>query len=134
MKNICGTIFKTILITATVAFTLIVIALGLARVAHRPGADFLRAELQKPPLPISVAFRQAFFGPGGVAIFRNNSSQTLEVSAKIITPTNRYANFDFVIPSWGTKQIGPLDGWTFASGQHIELMNSNFKPTEISIQ
>ena len=85
-------------------------------------------------LPVSVNFRRAFFGPGGVAVFRNNSGQLLEVEAKFTSPTNRYEDVDLLIPSWGVKEIGPLDSWAFVGGQDIELKNVNFRPTEIEIR
>ena len=134
MKAILTTIFKTVLITLVVLFTLMGVGVGLFHLAHQADKENLPIVDQRPSLPISVSYRQAFFGPGAVAIFHNDSGQVIEVEATLSSPANRYARLQLVIPSYGQKEIGPLDGWDFVTGQHIELENSNYRSLELAVR
>ena len=86
-------------------------------------------ELSRPPLPVSVGFRQALMGPGLVAMFRNNSAVLLEVKATIqSSDINSTKTYQLVLPPNGVQEIGWLEGWSFVPGQRIDLMNNRFRP------
>lgn len=134
MKSIFAIITKAFLGTLTVIATIALIEIGFVALHEGAKSHDQLVEIEKPVLPISISFRNAFFGPGGVAIFQNRSGQTLQVEALITSPTRTYFDVDLVIPAWGQKQIGPLDGWSIVSGQRIVLRNSNYRPFDIYVR
>ena len=130
MRSIFATVLKTAAITSTSVLATIIFAGFLIFLANYAHLTQLQAQLAKPGLPISVGFA----GQGSVAIFKNNSGQILEIQATLTSPTNRPSRYELLIPSWGAKEIGPLDGWTFLGGQRITLTNTNFRPMKIDLR
>ena len=91
-------------------------------------------QMDKPPLPVSIGFRQAMMGPGLVAQFRNNSDTMLEVRATFrSTDTNMANTFDLVLPAHGMREFGWAEGWQFVPGQTIELMNNRFRTGTMTV-
>jgi len=130
MRSIFSTVLKTAAVTSTSVLAAIIFAGFLIFLANYAHLTQLQAGLGKPGLPISVGFARH----GGAAIFKNNSGQLLEVQATLTSPTNRRDRYELVIPSWGAKEIGPLDEWTFLGGQRITLTNTNFRPMKIDLR
>jgi hypothetical protein len=92
------------------------------------------ADVSKPDLPVTVSFRNALSGSGLVGVFKNNSLSPLEIAAVFSSPTTggkRAANL--VIPANGVKEIGHVEGWPFAAGQHIHLVNDRYRAVEYDI-
>jgi hypothetical protein len=91
-------------------------------------------QMAKPPLPVSIGFRQALMGPGLVAQFRNNSDTMLEVRATFrSTDTNMSNTYDLVLPAHGIREFGWMQGWQFVPGQQIELMNNRFRTGTMTV-
>jgi hypothetical protein len=92
------------------------------------------ADATKPVLPITVSFHKSLSGSGLVGVFRNSSVSPLEISAVFSSPATggkRAANL--VIPANGVKEIGHVEGWPFAAGQHIQLTNHQYKGVEYDV-
>lgn len=92
------------------------------------------AEVSKPELPVVVTFKSSLSGAGLVGVFKNTSVSPIEVAAVFSSPATggkRAANL--VIPPNGVKEIGHVEGWPFAAGQHIQLMNNRFRPVEYDV-
>jgi hypothetical protein len=107
--------------TAQIILAIVAILVAFAFINHN-------AEASKPTLPVSVSYRQAILGPGLVARFTNESSESLELRVRADSPaTNFYHAWYLVIPPGRTREIGPLEGWSFLDGQRLELSNVNFR-------
>ena len=92
-------------------------------------ANDVLKEQAKRDLPVSIQFREAMFGRNLVAVFRNNSSEAIEVSAVFTSPTTgQKLERNLVIPGNGVQEFGEREGWPFVPGQHVELSNRNFRP------
>jgi hypothetical protein len=92
------------------------------------------AEINKPELPVTVSFKSSLSGAGLVGVFKNTSVSPLEVAAVFSSPATggkRAANL--VIPANGVKEVGHVEGWPFAAGQHIQLMNNRYRPREYDV-
>jgi len=92
------------------------------------------AEVTKPELPVVVSFKASLSGSGLVGVFKNTSVSPLEIEAVFSSPATggkRAANL--VIPPNGVKEVGHVEGWPFAAGQHIHLMNNRYRPVEYDV-
>jgi hypothetical protein len=92
------------------------------------------ADATKPVLPITVSFHKSLSGSGLVGVFKNSSVSPLEIEAVFSSPATggkRAANL--VIPPNGVKEIGHVEGWPFAAGQHIQLTNRQYKAVEYDV-
>lgn len=85
-------------------------------------------------LPIEVNYRDAVFGEGLVAAFTNSTSQHLRISVIVENTTlGTRRTFDYVIAPNSVKEIGHLEGWSFASGDRISLYNDKFAAKELVV-
>jgi hypothetical protein len=91
-----------------------------------------REQLQsesRPDLPVLLGFRGALLGGGKVAMIRNLSKSTIEIIVEAQSPvTGAHFRRSVVINPLGQAQVGPAQGWSFASGQTISLSNPNYRP------
>jgi hypothetical protein len=86
-------------------------------------------EVAKPDLPLSLSFRRSLLGNGLVALFRNNSGQTLELAATFSSSaTGQRREAQLIIPPGMLKEFGQHEGWEFAPGHQIALSNGQFRP------
>lgn len=86
-------------------------------------------------MPVSITFRQALMGGGYVVQFHNKSGKNLPLKITVKNPTfNKTKTFDAVANA-GPKplEIGHMEGWTFASGDVIEVVSEGFDPIEAKI-
>lgn len=91
-------------------------------------------EEAKRDLPISVSYHPALLGPGLVAVFRNNSTEPLEMAAVFSSSaTGQQREAHLVVQAGGVQAFGHGEGWAFSSGQHITLSNSQFRALELVV-
>ncbi len=86
-------------------------------------------------MPIFITFRQALAGAGYVLQIHNKSGKKLPLKITVTNPTfNKTKTFNAVANA-GPKplEIGHLEGWTFASGDVIEVVSEGFDPIEAKI-
>lgn len=89
--------------------------------------DFGQLAAQKPPLPVSVAFRSSWLGQGMVAELHNASARFLTVVLVVRNPTLATARrFDLELRPESTTSFGHLEGWRFSSGDELALYNDGF--------
>ncbi|MGH8770148.1 MAG: hypothetical protein ACREV2_03065 [Burkholderiales bacterium] len=98
----------------------------------------LKAEEERiqrlPEIPIEVTYRQALLGPGLVVSFKNFSSRNLSVIATLTNPSlNQRASYRVDVSPNGDKELGHLEGWTFASGDTVHLTHHDYKPSETQL-
>ena len=92
------------------------------------------ADATKPVLPVTVTFKKSLSGSGLVGVFKNSSVAPLEIAAVFSSPeTGGKRAASLVIPANGVKELGHVEGWPFAAGQHIQLMNNGYKAVEYDI-
>lgn len=86
-------------------------------------------------VPVSTTFRRAIIGPGYVLQFHNKSRRTLPLKITVTSPTfNKTKTFDAVAdPGPEPLEIGHMEGWTFASGDLIEIRSEGFTPVNVKI-
>ncbi len=84
-------------------------------------------------LPVSVTFRRAVVGAGYVIQIHNKSGKSLPLKITATNLTfNKTTTFDKVagpVP----LEIGHMEGWTFASGDLIEIASDGFDPLKTKI-
>lgn len=91
----------------------------------------LLLEARKPDLPIRVTYRNAFTGPGLVAVFHNDSNQMVEVVASFSSAgVNATQSWRLVLSPNSRQDFGYREGWAFVPGQHIRLTNTAYRPFE----
>ena len=79
-------------------------------------------------LPIELTFHEAGRS-GKVALLHNLSDADIEVVLEVQSPASgNHARRPLVINARGTLQIGPAEGWQFASGQIVSLNKDQYRP------
>ena len=107
--------------------------LGQTVAAETQEVQAKEALLNTPEVPVTVSYRQAFAGPGLVAVFRNTSLKTLSVLATFFNPTTgQQRSSQLTITPQGVAEIGHAEGWAFASGDKITLKGADYR--EVSAQ
>jgi hypothetical protein len=83
----------------------------------------------RPDLPVVVTYRNALLSAGLVGVFRNTSSRELEFTLDLASPaTGRHIRRAVVLNPNGILEIGAQQGWAFAPGQQIMLINPAYRP------
>ena len=87
-----------------------------------------RAEQQKTPMPVALTYRKAVVGPGLVVGLKNNSERHLAVVLTVANPTTKQEkSFRVDVSPKQTTEIGHLEGWTFASGDMVKVVHSDYR-------
>ncbi len=87
-----------------------------------------------PQMPIEVKYRPALLGPGLVVAINNTSDRHLSILATFKNPSvNQEKSFRVDVPPRGKTELGHREGWTFASGDQIELSHNDYKPWQGNI-
>ena len=87
-----------------------------------------RAALSLRNLPIELTFHEAGRS-GKVALLRNLSDADIEVVLEVQNPVSgQHARRPLVINARGMLEIGPAEGWQFASGQIVSLNKDQYRP------
>ena len=75
-------------------------------------------------MPVSITFRQALAGAGYVLQIHNKSDKSLPLKITVTNPTfNKTKTFNAVANANRVPlEIGHLEGWTFSSGDLIEVI------------
>ncbi|HEX3856787.1 MAG TPA: hypothetical protein VHY30_05770 [Verrucomicrobiae bacterium] len=80
-----------------------------------------------PPLPIKVTFRKAVLGSGYVLTITSKADDTLSLKVTLTNPTfAKQKIYDLHIDSKTVKEIGHLQGWSFASGDTAEFYSIGY--------
>jgi len=88
----------------------------------------------KPELPIEVTFRPSIGRGSLVAQYRNRSDKYLALSVKITNTTVGQSNR--ITVSLGPNQMyehGWVEGWSYASGEKIEISHADYEPMELRV-
>ena len=129
-------------IIALVLLAVVLAAVGLVnyqnysarKVALEKQQATLEAYQRLPDMPVLVHYRQALMGAGLVASFRNTSARDLAVLATFTNPTlNQSKTFRLDLAPGQTREIGHLEGWTFASGDTIKLTHNDYKALTVKL-
>ena len=82
-----------------------------------------------PDMPIQMSYGSTPTGTGMSVSFKNTSHRLLAVAVTIRNPSlNVQESFGFDLPPGETREIGPLEGWTFASGDTVRITHNDYKP------
>jgi hypothetical protein len=88
----------------------------------------------QPDLPVRVSLRSALMGSGKVAQLHNFGATELAVAVTVRSnASNQQKEWRIVIPANGTKQIGRRQGWNFAFGDELELLQDGYRPMKIRV-
>lgn len=127
---------KSMSVGAIVALVIlgILIGVGVAMNFVNSRLETINSELAalKPPLPVNVSFRQALTGDGLVAAFHNESKSFLSLKIELKNPTfNKSVTTRIDLSPDETKEIGYLEGWSFASGDEVNILNESYEKLRI---
>ena len=104
-----------------------------AQLAYKE-SDYQAATATKPALPVVVGFRSSMLGRGLVAVIENTSDRFLTVMLTVRNPTLSTAErFKLELDPKSSTQFGHLEGWQFASGDEVGLLNDEFGPLRLRV-
>lgn len=104
-----------------------------ARLAYKE-SDFKAATTIKPVLPVVVGFRSSMLGRGLVAVLENTSDRYLTVVLTVRNPTLSTAKrFQLELEPRSSVKFGHLEGWQFASGDEVTLLNDEFDALRLRV-
>ena len=88
----------------------------------------------REPVPVVVTLRDSLVGEGRVAVFSNQTPNRLTVSLVLENRAKhdrKTGNLD--LEPNGTAEIGWLEGWTFESGETIEISHPNYRSKALHV-
>lgn len=86
------------------------------------------AKLRDAPLPVDVAFRAGRPGTGFIAQIDNRSAEPLVVDVELArAATGERATVQLEIGAGGLGEIGPGNGWAFASGDTLRVSGGRYR-------
>ena len=86
------------------------------------------ATSHRPDLPVTVSYRDSLVGKGYVAVFKNTSRNTLEITVDLQDSKSDNKKRDTIdLKSNQTKEIGWAEGWQFYAGDIIRLSHPEFE-------
>lgn len=89
---------------------------------------------KKPPMPIRLSFRGAFFSNGRVMICKNTAGKLTAFNFKVTNPTTGAAKtFRLIVDPDIPKEFGHQEGWDFAPGDTIEVTNLDYEPLTFKV-
>jgi hypothetical protein len=104
-----------------------------AQLAYKE-SDYQAATATKPALPVVVGFRSSMLGRGLVAVIENTSDRFLTVMLTVRNPTLSTAKrFKVELDPKSSTHFGHLEGWQFASGDEVGLLNDEFGPLRLRV-
>jgi len=90
--------------------------------------------LAMPDLPTRVSFRPALIGSGLVAQIQNFGATELVIAATAKSAaTNQQKSWRLVIAPGKSANIGHMEGWSFADGDELELVESGYRPLKFHV-
>lgn len=106
----------------------------LSQVLATRAVDPALHEEGKPELPVSLRFRNSFWGKGLVAVMENTSDQYLTLVLSARNPTLSTAKrFQIRLKGGDTLDFGHGDGWQFASGDEVALFHNDYKALKMNV-
>ncbi len=88
----------------------------------------------KPPMPVTVTYRESAVGEGYVAQFHNQTAKYLQVRVQFKNRTLNQENNSYIdLSPNGTTEIGWLEGWKFVSGENISLYHEDYATAQYLI-
>jgi hypothetical protein len=97
-----------------------------AQLAYKE-SDYQSVAATKPALPVVVGFRSSMLGRGLVAVIENTSDRYLPVVLTVRNPAQAKAKrFQLELDPKSSTHFGHLEGWQFASGDEVGLLNDEF--------
>lgn len=85
------------------------------------------SDLGKPALPVDLSARPSQVGIGTVVQFHNRSGTPLTVQVAFENRKRQQRKEGTLdLPAGGTVEIGWLEGWTFESGETVQLSHPKF--------
>ncbi|HEY0663609.1 MAG TPA: hypothetical protein VGD18_03270 [Thiobacillaceae bacterium] len=104
-----------------------------AQLAYKE-SDYQAAIATKPALPVVVGFRSSMLGRGLVAVIENTSDRYLTVVLTVRNPTLSTAKrFQLELEPRASTSFGHLEGWQFASGDEMALLNDEFSALRLRV-
>ena len=104
-----------------------------AQLAYKE-SDYQAATATKPALPVVVGFRSSMLGRGLVAVIENTSDRYLAVVLTVRNPTLATAKrFQLELDPKSSTSFGHLEGWQFASGDEMALLNDEFAALKLRV-
>jgi hypothetical protein len=87
------------------------------------------------PVPVSITFNRSSGGKMLAGVFTNVSPKDITVVVQVSTSTNgKQERFTLQLPAGERKEIGPRDGWQFASGDTISMLSSGFLTSNLKVR
>jgi hypothetical protein len=97
-------------------------------------AEKKRIEDSKPEMPVAISYRKAMTGRGLVVTFRSVSPRHLAVAVTLTNPSlNQQKQYRIDLAPGQASELGHLEGWTFASGDKIEIRHNEYRPSNLVI-
>lgn len=97
-----------------------------------PGAGSV--EGARPALPVAVAFRREPFAKGKVVVLTNTGAQKLDCKLKVSRPGSGAARTLTVALTPGSeKRVTRADGWTFATGDRLQIADASHATKEVAV-
>jgi hypothetical protein len=104
-----------------------------AQLAYKE-SDYQVATTAKPALPVVVGFRSSMLGRGLVAVIENTSDRYLPVVLTVRNPTQSIAKrFNLELDPKSSTHFGHLEGWQFAPGDEVGLLNDEFGALKLRV-
>jgi len=104
-----------------------------AQLAYKE-SDYQAAVSSKPALPVVVNFRASLLGKGLVAVIENTSDRYLTVVLVVRNPTlSSVKRFKLDLNPKSSTDFGHLEGWQFASGDEVSVLNDEFAGLRLSV-
>ena len=104
-----------------------------AQLAYKE-SDYQATATAKPALPVVVGFRSSMLGRGLVAVIENTSDRYLPVVLTVRNPTQSTAKrFNLELDPKSSTHFGHLEGWQFASGDEVGLLNDEFGALKLRV-
>jgi len=119
--------------------TIVILAIAAGMFLALKGAkDDVKAEQERvaklPEMPIQLSHRRAITGPGLVISFKNSSNRVIAVAATFRNPSlNQEKTVRIDLSPNQVREVGHLEGWTFASGDTIRVTHNDYRPLEARI-
>jgi hypothetical protein len=92
------------------------------------------AKLREAPLPVDVTFRAGRPGTGFIAQLDNRGAEPMLVEVVIARPsTGETATVQLDIPARGLGELGPGNGWAFASGDTLRVSGGSYRALTLRV-
>jgi hypothetical protein len=92
------------------------------------------AKFREAPLPVDVTFRAGRPGTGFIAQIDNRGAEPMIVDVEIARPaTGETATVQLDVPARGLGELGPGNGWAFASGDTLRVGGGSYRALTLRV-